>query len=190
MKVIQLCPTFCDPMAYTVHGILQARILECVAFPFSRGSSWLRNQTGVSCMAGRFFTNWAIRKPNKCLVFLTLKKEKGNYVALPSSVSEVSYSQRHHLKNPIFLFLFFFPRNMLSTLPSKNMGFPCGSAGKESACNAGDLGSIPGLGRSPGEGKGYALQHSGLEISRDCTVYGVTKSRTRLSDFHFHYVYR
>jgi len=43
------------------------------------------------------------------------------------------------------------------------LGFPCGSAGKESACNAGDLGSIPGLGRSPGEGKGYPLQFSGLE---------------------------
>ena len=40
------------------------------------------------------------------------------------------------------------------------LGFPCGSAGKESACNAGDLGSIPGLGRSPGEGKGYPLQYS------------------------------
>ena len=45
-------------------------------------------------------------------------------------------------------------------------GFPGGSAGKESACNAGDLGSIPGLGRSPGEGKGYPLQYSGLENSR------------------------
>ena len=45
----------------------------------------------------------------------------------------------------------------------KWMGFPCVSAGKESACNAGDLGSIPGLGRSPGEGKGYPLQYSGLE---------------------------
>ena len=46
-------------------------------------------------------------------------------------------------------------------------GFPCGSAGKESARNAGDLGSIPGLGRSPGEGKGYPLQYSGLENSMD-----------------------
>ena len=44
------------------------------------------------------------------------------------------------------------------------MGFPGGSAGKESACNAGDLGSIPGLGRSPGEGKGYPLQYSGYSI--------------------------
>ena len=53
-------------------------------------------------------------------------------------------------------------------------GFPCGSAGKESTCNAGDLDSIPALGRSPGEGKGYPLQYSGLENSKDCIVHGVT----------------
>ena len=65
------------------------------------------------------------------------------------------------------------------------LGLPCGSVGKESACNAGDLGSIPGLGRSRGEGKGYPLQYSGLENFMDCIVHGVTKSRTRLSDYHF-----
>ena len=59
-----------------------------------------------------------------------------------------------------------------------NKVFPCGSAGKESACNAGDLGLIPGLGRSPGEGKGYLLQYSGLENSMDYTVHGVAKSWT------------
>ena len=64
---------------------------------------------------------------------------------------------------------------------------PDSSVGKESASNAGDLGSIPGLGRSPGEGKGYPLQYSGLENSMDCIVHGVAKSQTRLSDFHFHY---
>ena len=53
------------------------------------------------------------------------------------------------------------------------LGFPCGSAGKESAHNAGDLGSIPGLGRSPREGKGCPLQCSGLENSMDCIVHGV-----------------
>ena len=53
------------------------------------------------------------------------------------------------------------------------MGFPCGSAGKESSCKAEDLGSIPGLGRPPGEGKGYPLQYSGLENSMDCIVHGV-----------------
>ena len=50
------------------------------------------------------------------------------------------------------------------------LGFPCGSAGKESACNAGDLDLIPGVGRSPGEGKGYPLQYSGLVNSMDCIV--------------------
>ena len=66
------------------------------------------------------------------------------------------------------------------------LGFPCGSAGKESTRNAGDLASIPGLGRSPGEGKGCPLQYSGLENFMDCIVHGVAKSRTQLSDFHFH----
>ena len=54
--------------------------------------------------------------------------------------------------------------------------FPCGSAGKESTCNVGDLGLITGLGRTPGEGKGYPLQYSSLENSMDCIVHGVTKS--------------
>ena len=58
------------------------------------------------------------------------------------------------------------------------MGFPYSSVGKESACNAGDLGLIPGLVRSPGEGKGYPLQYSGLENPMDCIVWGVAKSRT------------
>ena len=58
------------------------------------------------------------------------------------------------------------------------MGFPGGSAGKESACKARDLGSVPGLGRSPAEGKGYPLQYSGLENSMDCVVHGVAKSQT------------
>ena len=74
---------------------------------------------------------------------------------------------RHRLPTPVFL------------------GLPCGSPGKESACNGRDLGLIPGLGRSPGEGKGYPLWYSGLENSMDCIVHGVAKTCTRLSDFHF-----
>ena len=71
------------------------------------------------------------------------------------------------------------------------LGFPGDSVSKESTCNAGHLGSTPGLGRSPGEGNGYPLQYSGLENSMDrdawpAIVHGVTKSRTRLSKFHFH----
>ena len=69
----------------------------------------------------------------------------------------------------------------------KSWGFPRSSVGKESACNTGDPGSIPGSERSTGEGKSYLLQYSGLENSMDCIVHGVAKSGTRLSDFHFHF---
>ena len=65
--VAQLCPTLCDPMdcslpGSSIHGILQARILDWVAIPFSRGSSWFRDWTQVSCITGRFFTIWASRE--------------------------------------------------------------------------------------------------------------------------------
>ena len=89
---------------------------------------------------------------------------------LPSNYLSVSVCLPRCLPAPVFL------------------GFPCGSAGKESTCNAGDLGSIPELGRSPGEGKGYPFQYSGLENSMDSIVHGVAKSQTGLSDFHFHYL--
>ena len=62
VKVSQSCPTLCNPMDYTVHGILQARILEWVAFPFSRGSSQSRDPTQVSWISGRFFTSWSTRE--------------------------------------------------------------------------------------------------------------------------------
>ena len=72
MKVLvtRSCPTLCDPMdcsppGSSVYGILQARILEWVAIPFSRGSSWPRDQTQVSCIAARFFTIWATREAPK-----------------------------------------------------------------------------------------------------------------------------
>ena len=73
----------------------------------------------------------------------------------------------------------------MDPLQDVTLGFPGGSAGKESTCNTGDPSLIPGLGRSAGEGQGYPLQYSGLENSKDCIVHGVAKSRTRLSDFHF-----
>ena len=67
VKVAQSCPTLCDPKDYTVHGIHQPRILEWVAFPFSRGSSQPRDQNQVSRIAGRLFTSWATRKAQfKC----------------------------------------------------------------------------------------------------------------------------
>ena len=72
---------------------------------------------------------------------------------------------------------------MLDSSASK-MGFPGGSAGKESA---GDLGPVPGLGRSPGEGMGYPFQYSGLDNFMDCTIHVVAKNPTGVSNFHFHF---
>ena len=85
-------------------------------------------------------------------------------------------------------FFFFFNKVQFTCniiLASGVQGFLCGSADEESACNVGDLGLIPGLGRSPGEGKGYPLHYFGLENSRDCIIHVVVKSQTQLSDFHF-----
>ena len=65
-EVGQLCPTLCGSMDYTVHGILQARILEWVAFPFSMGFSQPRDQTQVSHIVGRFFTSGATREAQEC----------------------------------------------------------------------------------------------------------------------------
>ena len=66
VKVTQSCLTLCDPVDYSVHGILQARILKWVAFPFSSGSSQPRDRTQVSHIAGRFFTSWATREAQEC----------------------------------------------------------------------------------------------------------------------------
>ena len=72
------------------------------------------------------------------------------------------------------LYMFLYSYHFISVLLAH--GLPCGSAEKEFACNVGDLGSIHGLGRSPGEGKGYPLQYSGLKNSMDYIVHGVTES--------------
>ena len=82
---------------------------------------------------------------------------------------------------------FMSPEPKLAIKSLQYEGFTGDSDGKESACNLGDLGSIPGLGRSPGEGNDNPLQYSGLENCMDCTVHGVAKSRTQLSDFYFHF---
>ena len=102
--------------------------------------------------------------------------------SLPGA-SLVSFSYLH-LVSKIILYT-----GWLICVSSLYQGFPGGSTGKESACNAGDLGLIPGLGRSPGEGKGYPHQYPGLENSLDCIVLEVAKSRTRLSYLHFHFVF-
>ena len=99
-----------------------------------------------------------------------------------AKVLELTGIQRAHSVPYVFSLLF--------TETRQCEGFPGSSAGKESTCNAGDLGSVPGLRRSPGEGKGYPLQYSSLENSMDCIVHGVVKSPTQLSGFHFHFTLR
>ena len=96
---------------------------------------------------------------------------QGDKIAVLIAVNWASFSQNEH-----------------SSLILKK-GFLGSSAGKESTCNVGDLGSIPGLERSPGEGNSFLLQYSDLENSMDCMIHGVAKSQTQLSDFHFHFTY-
>ena len=79
VKFTQLCLTLCDPMDCIVNGILQARILEWVAFPFSRGSSQPKDQTQVFWIAGGFFTSWAIREAPRDVVKALLK---GKFIAI------------------------------------------------------------------------------------------------------------
>ena len=78
VKVTQSCPTLWDPTDNTVHGILQARILELLVFPFSRGSSKPRDQTQVSHIAGGFFTRWATREAQEYWIEFLLKRRKGD----------------------------------------------------------------------------------------------------------------
>ena len=155
--------------------------------PSSRGSSQPRDWTQVSCITGRFFTIWATRKAHHVI---SRRQIHHHMIPLEGYTSIGGLSLRRFLDILADSFLArtygnraldgiaHFPLHLLI------MGFPCGSAGKESACNAGDLGSIPGLERSPGEGKGYPLQCSGLENSMNSIVHRVSKSWTRLSDFH------
>ena len=89
VKVTQSFPTLCEPMDCTVHGILQARILDWVAFLFSRGSSQPRDQTQVSRIAHRFFTSWARREALSRLVIASLPRSKRFLISWLQSLSAV-----------------------------------------------------------------------------------------------------
>ena len=132
-------------------SILQAKILEWVAMPSSRGSSQPRDRTQVSCIAGRFFTYWATGEA-------------------PSQAENIFLNIRE-----------FTTRRSIRWCSERMfrlwMGFPSGSVGKESSCNAGDLGSIPGLWRSPGGGHGNPLQYSCLENPMDRGAWWVIVHR-------------
>ena len=133
-----------SPPDSSVHGILQARILEWVAIHFSRGSSQLRDRTWVSSNAGRFFTTEPPGNPPLDKRHTPIISKKEPFLSEVTCEFVVG-----------FLVLFF------------NTDFPGGSDGKVSAYSVGDLGLTPGLGRSSGEGNGNPLQYSCLENPMD-----------------------
>ena len=149
----------------SVQGIFQARIPEWVAISLSRGSSAHRDWTWVSCTPGEG-TGYPLQYSWASLVAQLVKNLPAMWETWVRSLGWEDPWRREKLPTPVF------------------SGFSGGSAGKEHTRNAGDLVSIPGVGRSPEEGKGYPFQYSALENSMDYTVHEVAKSGTQLSDFH------
>ena len=111
-----------------------------------------------------------MRKPPICIRQLYFSYFSIDFTGLVKRLVGMKH-ERHQLQPPFMECLELHSCN-------GDEGFPGGSAGKESACNAGDIGSIPDLGRSPGEGNGYPFQYSGLENSMDFLVHAVEKSQT------------
>ena len=138
-------------------------------FP-SPGMFPIQGLNQVSHIAGRFFTVWATKEVQLLCLLANICQPYLSQIMLVKPPKLVTSSSRI-MKPPVF-----------------NQGFPCGSAGKESACTVGDLGSIPGLGRSPGERKGYPLQYSGLENSMDCMVHGSQRIGHNWMTFTFNYI--
>ena len=118
-------------MHYIVHGILQARILEWVAYPFSSGSSWPRNRTGVSCIAGGFFTNWAIRDTNELLWNRNRSTDIENRLVVAKGEGRVGEAQTESLRLLLLLSCFSRVKRKPTRLchpwdsPGKNTGVGC-----------------------------------------------------------------
>ena len=165
----------CSPPGSSVHGILQARVLEWVAIPFSRGSSrprdwtqvshipgrrfnlWATREalTHVSCgsrIVGRFFYRWATREARFSYIYIL------SQIIFPLRLQNIESSSLCYTVSPCWL-------SILYIVVCDN--FPGGSDGKASVYNVGDQGSIPGLGRSPGEGNGNPFQDYCLENPMD-----------------------
>ena len=152
----------CSPPGSSVHGILQARILEWVSISFSRRSSQPRDWTRVSRIVGRCFTIWATREVHWLLRASSVGKKSTCNAGDPGSIPGSGRSAGEGVGCPL---QYSWASLMVQLV-------------KKSAYNAGDLGLILGLRRSPGEGKGYPFQYSDLENSMDYIVHGIAKSPT------------
>ena len=141
----------------------------------------LTNRWSLSTLSVLMLVNWGLMAP-RCLRCLGSRESSTQQSA--AHCCAVDNDQAKGTMQIISV-----KRHSLSHLPDDcfSSSSSLSSVGKEFTCNAGDTGSSPGSGRSPGEGKGYQLQYSGLENSMDCIVHGVTKTQTGLSDFHFHF---
>ena len=194
VKVAELCPTLCDPMHCIVRGILQARTLEWVAFPFSRGSSQSRDWTQVSRIAGGFFTSWAT---GEALISPQIKLQFTSLTSLTwyifISVDTLGWEKFLNTEDTylfcciffFFLIVWLYACRILVLQP----GIELKPSERESvnAGDARDVGSISGSRRFPGAQSGNSLQYSCLENSMDrgawlATVHGTAESWTRLSD--------
>ena len=227
MKVKSLsCVWLCDPMdcnlpGSSIHGILQARILGWVAICFSRGSSWSRGWTWISCIMGRLFMAWATRQSTlgkvknsrKGVTVWSVVKHWGDQpdwsegpLNVAGNRDTSSYSSLKSISNITSLVIpSCFLQMELSKHLYKPLWVPCiwymsggshciicedflgGSDSKDSSCNAGDSGLIPGLRRFPGEGNSNPLQYSCLENPMDrevwrASVHGAAKSWKWLSN--------
>ena len=189
-------PVDCSPPGSSVHGISQARTLEWVAIPFAGGSSrpGMEPSTGPAspALVGRFSTaDWAMRQSTTrqttfphgqiyllsvCPFHVTQKKvplanlrhQEGRAIS-PVTLNSVHVCLRKQVRK-------------------ETPSIACGPCSQEPPCSVGRLGSVPGLGRSPGEGNGNPLQGSCLvnfmnRAAWRATVHGVTKTWTRLSDW-------
>ena len=133
----------CSLPGSSVCGIFQARILEWVVL-FSKGSSWPRDWTHISCIGRQILYHLATWEPQNMLTILKCGKWEHNLIFKVGKVFEETLHHKGSLSGKWEYYRC-----------SKLLDFPCGLTGEESTCNVGDLGSIPGLGRPPGEGKVY-----------------------------------
>ena len=190
-------------------GISQAKIQERLAISYTRGSSWFRDQTCVSCISRRILYLWATREPENLPELHWKNREQFCFKVLENEILFDSEDVHNFFQITNFLFrcvqpaakynhyfccfgsciffilevhFFFKYACYFVEFPIPCVGFPCGSVVKNLPANAGDLGSIPDLGRSPGRGNGSPLQYSCLGNPMDrrdwrATVHEVTRVR-------------